>query len=97
MGVLTALGIASMLFVLAFTWSRYHAGVSPRRAIIEAWANLAVGFAINFAANFAILPMVGASFTAVDNFWLGWLYTGVSVLRQYGLRRAFEAVWRSVQ
>lgn len=96
MGALEALGVASMLFVLAFTWSRYNAGVSPRRAIIEAWANLVVGFSVNFVANFAILPLVGATLTAADNFWIGWLYTGVSVLRQYGLRRVFELAWRSV-
>lgn len=93
MSPLTALGLASMAFVLAFTFHRYRAGVSPRRAIVEAWANLVVGFGINFIANFAILPLVGASFTAAENWWLGWLYTAVSVLRQYGLRVTFERIW----
>ena len=90
---LTALGIVSMLFVLAFTIHRYNAGVSPRRAIIEAWSNLAVGFGVNFFANFLILPLIGASFTASQNFWMGWIYTAVSVVRQYALRTAFQRLW----
>lgn len=94
MSALTLLGIASMAFVLAFTLHRYRAGRNPRRAIVEAWANLVVGFGINFIANFAILPLVGASFTAAENWWLGWLYTAVSVVRQYSLRVTFERVWR---
>lgn len=92
MSPLTALGLASMAFVLAFTWHRYRAGRDPRRAIVEAWANLVVGFTVNFVANFAILPLVGASMTGVENFWLGWLYTAISIVRQYGLRVAFERV-----
>lgn len=93
MSPLTAPGLASMAFVLAFTWHRYSAGAAPRRAIVEAWANLAIGFGVNFVANFAILPLVGASFTAAENWWLGWLYTAISVLRQYGLRVTFERLW----
>ena len=97
MSPLTALGLASMAFVLAFTWHRYSAGSNPRRAILEAWANLVVGFTVNFIANFAILPLVGASVTAAENWWLGWLYTAISVLRQYGLRVTFERLWESLR
>ena len=93
MSALTGLGALSMAFVLAFTWHRYNAGRSPRRAIVEAWANLVVGFTINFVANFAILPLVGATFTATENWWMGWVYTAISVMRQYGLRVTFERVW----
>lgn len=96
MSTLTVLGVASMVFVLAFTWHRYSAGRNPRRAIIEAWANLAIGFSINFVANFAILPLIGASITGGQNWWMGWVYTAVSVLRQYGLRVAFERLWSRV-
>lgn len=97
MSTLWWLGAGSMAFVLAFTWHRYSAGRSPRRAIIEAWANLAVGFTINFVANFAILPLVGASFTVAENWWMGWIYTAISVMRQYGLRVTFERLWESVR
>lgn len=95
MTLLTALGLASLVFVAAFTWRAYHAapgaGQSPRGAIIEAWLNIVIGFAVNFAANFAILPLIGAEFTAAQNFWMGWIYTSVSIIRQYAIRRWFNA------
>lgn len=87
---LTILGLASLVFVAAFTLRSYHAGVNPRSAIIEAWANIVIGFAINYVANLFILPLVGASFTHTENFMMGWLYTAISILRQYAIRRWFQ-------
>lgn len=94
MNLITALGAASMAFVAAFTWHSYRAkpgaGQSPRSAIIEAWMNILVGFSINYAINLILLPMVGAELTAANNFWLGWAYTAVSIVRQYVIRRWFN-------
>jgi len=95
MSLLVALGLVSLVFVAAFTWRAYTAqpgpGQSPRSAIIEAWMNIAVGFAVNFTANFALLPLVGAHLTPATNFWLGWIYTAISIARQYTIRRWFNA------
>lgn len=95
MSLLTALGVASMIFVGVFTWraaiAAPGAGQSPRSAIIEAWVNLAIGFSVNFTANLFLLPLVGASFTAAENWWLGCIYTAISILRQYAIRRWFNA------
>lgn len=95
MTILSALGLASLAFVVIFTYRAYNSapghGQSPRSAIIEAWLNIAIGFAINFAANFLILPMVGAQITPASNFWMGWIYTAISMLRQYAIRRWFNA------
>jgi hypothetical protein len=94
MTILSALGLLSLAFVAVFTYKAYVAspgvGQSPRSAIIEAWLNIAIGFAINFSANFAILPMVGAEVTAANNFWMGWIYTAISMVRQYAIRRWFN-------
>jgi hypothetical protein len=76
---LTALGLASLAFTAWFTWRSYHAG-----------ANLGIGFGINFLANLLILPLIDAHFTLVQNFWMGWIYTSVSILRQYAIRRWFQ-------
>lgn len=96
MTVLTILGIWSMVFVVIFTANAYRTntghGQTPRGAILEAWMNIAIGFFVNFLANFALLPMVGASFTAADNFWLGWIYTGISIVRSYVIRRYFNVL-----
>ena len=96
MNTLTALGIASAVFVAAFTARAYRddtpgSGQSRRQAIVEAWVNIAIGFTLNFAMNMALLPLVGASISAADNFALGWVFTAASVVRQYALRRWFNA------
>lgn len=90
MTLLTALGLASMAFTAWFTWSSYHAGPHPRAAIIEAWVNIGIGFGINFLANLLILPLIDAHFTLAQNFWMGWIYTSISILRQYAIRRWFQ-------
>ena len=90
MTLLTALGAASLAFTAWFTWQTYQAGANPRAAIIEAWVNICVGFSINFVANMLILPLAGAVITAGQNFWMGWVYTSVSILRQYAIRRWFQ-------
>ena len=87
---LTILAAGAFVFVAAFTYRTYHAGAHPRAAIIEAWTNIAIGFGINFVANLMILPLVGVTITASENFAIGWLYTAVSVLRQYAIRRWFQ-------
>lgn len=96
MSVLNALGIVSFLFVAGFTARAYKdntgIGQTPRGAIIEAWTNIAIGFTVNFLANFLLLPLVGASFTAAENFWLGWIYTAISIVRSYAVRRWFNVL-----
>lgn len=97
MSLITSLGILSALFVAWFTFRTYYAkedgsGVQTRReSIIEAWTNIVIGFSINYTANLILLPMVGAELTAANNFWLGWTYTAVSILRQYAVRRWFNS------
>ena len=59
-------------------------------SFIEAWANIAIGFSINFAANWLILPLFGFhSLTLGKNFEIGLLYTVISLCRSYTVRRVF--------
>lgn len=100
MSTLTILGLASFLFVVAFTVRalRMNTGVgqTPRGAIIEAWTNIVIGFSVNYFANFALLPLVGVHVNAADNFMLGWCYTAISIVRGYVIRRFFNFVeWSS--
>jgi hypothetical protein len=97
MNLLQALGIASMAFVVAFTVRAYAlnpgAGQSPRSAIIEAWFNIAIGFTINFIMNLLVIPLAvhGGHLSAADNWWMGWVFTTISIVRQYAIRRWFNA------
>ena len=61
-------------------------------SFVEAWANIAVGFGINYAANLAVLPLFGLPVTASDAFWIGVIFTGISLARSYVLRRWFNGL-----
>ena len=62
-------------------------------SITEAGANIAVGFGVNFAANLVILPLFGfASLSLGKNFIIGALYTVISLIRSYVLRRWFNGL-----
>jgi len=60
-------------------------------SFIEAWINVALGFGINFCANLLILPLFGFHITLSENFVMGLLYTVISVVRSYCVRRWFNA------
>lgn len=64
---------------------------SKTGSFIEAWINVAIGFGINFVANLLILPLFGFHITLSDNFVMGLLYTIISVIRSYTIRRWFNA------
>lgn len=59
-------------------------------SLIEALFNVAIGFAINFVANMAILPLIGFHITPGQNLFIGVLYTLISVARSYVIRRWFN-------
>ena len=61
-------------------------------SFIEAWANIAVGFSINFFANMAILPLFGFKVTAGSAFEIGLIFTVISLVRSYVLRRWFNGL-----
>jgi len=66
-------------------------------SLIEAWVNVGIGFAINFVANLIILPQFGfTSLTVGTNFVIGLIYTVISVVRSYVIRRWFNARLRIV-
>jgi hypothetical protein len=60
-------------------------------SFIEACFNVLIGFGINFTANLLILPAFGFAITLADNFLIGILYTVISVVRSYAVRRWFNA------
>lgn len=95
MNLITILGIVSFVITVVFTLRAYFGGCNGngqtrRQSIIEVWVNIIIGFSINYIMNMLLLPLVGANITFSDNFWLGWVYTAVSILRQYGIRRWFN-------
>lgn len=62
-------------------------------SFVEAWANIVIGFAINFTANMIFLPLFGfENLTATVAFNIGLVFTAISLVRSYVLRRMFNQI-----
>ncbi len=66
-------------------------GQSRLGSFIESWANIAVGFTISYFANWLILPAFGFhGMTATQNFEMVMIFTILSLIRSFALRRFFN-------
>lgn len=63
---------------------------SRRGSAIEAVANVVLGYWIAIAAQLAIFPLFGVYLPMGDNLVIGLLFTVVSLVRSYLLRRLFN-------
>lgn len=61
-------------------------------SFIEAWANILVGFSINWCANMLILPLFGFHIRPLAAFNMGLIFTIISLARSYVLRRWFNGL-----
>lgn len=74
----------------AFATSR-HGGQSMRDSMVETWTNIAIGFGINYAANMIVLPLAGLPVSMGGAFLIGVIFTAISVVRSFAIRRWFNA------
>jgi hypothetical protein len=65
-----------------------------RMSLVEALANVAVGYGVAVLTQIAVFPLFGLQVSLSDNLLIGALFTGVSVARSYALRRVFERKMR---
>ena len=61
-------------------------------SLIEAITNTVVGYILAVATQFAVFPYFGLQVGFLENLWLGLIFTCVSVLRGYALRRVFNGL-----
>lgn len=59
---------------------------------LESLANILVGFSINWVANLLILPLFGFQVTGEQAFNMGLIFTAISLVRSYALRRFFNSI-----
>ena len=64
---------------------------SRKGSAIEAVANVAVGYGINTVANMLVLPAFGHPVTAMQAASIGAVFTVISLVRSYVLRRIFNS------
>ena len=59
-------------------------------SLIEAWANVFVGYWVSVAANYVVLPWFGFHVSAGQAIGIGVIFTAISLVRSYLLRRWFN-------
>lgn len=60
-------------------------------SLVEAAVNIVIGYVINFIMNLVILNGIfNLGISLLQNLWIGLLFTGVSLIRQYVIRRWFS-------
>jgi hypothetical protein len=64
---------------------------SRTMSLVEAIANVAVGYCVAVATQMIVFPWFGLSATLGQNLGLGLVFTVVSLIRGYALRRFFNA------
>jgi len=66
-------------------------------SLVEAMSNVAVGYIVAVATQMLLFPLLGLRVTVQDNLIIGGIFTGVSIVRSYALRRLFEAIRMRLQ
>lgn len=59
-------------------------------SFIEACVNVSIGFGVSMVANLVVLPAFGYPVTVPDAFGIGLVFTVISVVRSYVVRRVFN-------
>jgi hypothetical protein len=61
-------------------------------SLVESLANVLVGYGVAVATQMAVFPLFGLAVTITENLLIGLIFTVVSIVRSYALRRTFEAL-----
>jgi hypothetical protein len=59
---------------------------------VEAVANVMVGYVLAVLTQLAVFPLFGLDVSFSDNLAIGGVFTVVSIVRSYAVRRMFEAI-----
>jgi hypothetical protein len=75
--------------------AKHEAGIlrqSRTMSFVEAITNVAVGYLLAVLTQIAIFPSLDLRVSVADNLLIGGIFTAVSIVRSFTLRRLFEAV-----
>jgi hypothetical protein len=65
---------------------------SKRMSMMESLTNVAVGYGVAVSAQVMIFPLFGLDVALADNLAIGAIFTGISIVRSFTLRRVFEEI-----
>lgn len=61
-------------------------------SLVESLANVLVGYSVAVVTQVLVFPLFGLTVTVTENLLIGLIFTAVSIVRSYALRRGFEAL-----
>ena len=64
---------------------------SKRQSAIESLTSTTIGIIIGIVLNVTILPVFGYPVSLSDSLWISVIFTAVSVIRSYAVRRIFNS------
>lgn len=67
---------------------------SRTMSLVEALANVLVGYAVAVLTQRAVFPLFGIETALSTDLVIGAVFTAVSIVRSYGVRRLFERLAR---
>ena len=67
-------------------------GQKKSHSALEAIFNTVIGFGISMVANLIVLPIFGYKVGVSQAFWIGIIFTLISIVRSYVLRRLFNRI-----
>ncbi|TXH16423.1 MAG: hypothetical protein E6R03_05535 [Hyphomicrobiaceae bacterium] len=64
---------------------------SRAQSLVESLINVLIGCSINMTANVFVYPLFGWHITMGQNLAVACIYTAISIVRSYAIRRWFNA------
>ena len=61
-------------------------------SLVESVANVIVGYGVAVVTQILIFPVFGLQTTLAQNLKMGAVFTGISIIRSFALRRLFERI-----
>ncbi len=59
-------------------------------SLLEACVSTSIGFVVAYATTITVLPLFGLRPTLSESFWITCIFTVISILRGYYVRRLFN-------
>ena len=64
---------------------------TKRQSMIESLTSTTIGIIIGIVLNLTILPIFGYPVSLSDSLWISLIFTAVSIIRSYIIRRWFNS------
>ena len=64
---------------------------TKKQSFIESLTSTTIGIIIGIVLNVTILPIFGYPVSLSDSLWISVIFTAVSVIRSYAVRRIFNS------